>query len=247
MLLLGLLDELSMSSAAPDVPAVYGLFRGTELSAAVWVGEDGLLIPSLCEPSDASALGKELAGKVRLRWSLGDPRSVEALASELESGKPRLARPHRLCFASADCLGPFITLGLRRAAEHDLSRLIPLSAGSYQETFEQDPEADSLETAVLGRIRSGKTYVLESGEQLLLKVEVAARFIHGAELAGLFTAPDERFRGHATMALGQLSRELLSSLPRVTMRVDDRAEGLMTVARKVGYSDSPLPQLLLAY
>jgi hypothetical protein len=247
MLLLGLLEEFNIPPAASQLPAFYGLFRQAELTAAVWFGEDGLVIPSLCVPADASALGEELIGKGTFRSCIGAASAIEAFVDRLGNRKPKLARKHRICFASADQLGPFVTLALRRAHQSDLRRLIPLATASFEEIFEEDAAPAEVEAVATERLRAGKTYVLEIGEQLVLKVEVAARSHYGAELEGLFTDPQERFRGHATMALGQISRELLSSLPRLTMRVDERADGLMTVARKVGYSGHPVPQLLLAY
>jgi len=51
-----------------------------------------------------------------------------------------------------------------------------------------------------------------------------------------YTIPEERGGDQAVLSLGQISRFLLSSLPRLTLRVDDRDSWLAGVARKVGYT-----------
>jgi len=66
-------------------------------------------------------------------------------------------------------------------------------------------------------------------------------------LEGIYTIPDERRRGHATLSLGQISRHLLSSLPRLTLRVDDLDPGLAGVARKVGYVAGRAQRLVLMH
>ena len=86
---------------------------------------------------------------------------------------------------------------------------------------------------VLQRIRGKRTYVLEEDGALVFKIDVGSRSKHGAELEGLYTAPDERRRGHATLSLGQISRHLLSSLPRLTLRVR-RSRRLARRARAQG-------------
>jgi predicted GNAT family acetyltransferase len=84
------------------------------------------------------------------------------------------------------------------------------------------------------RVTSGRTYVLEHQGELVFKIDVGCRSQYGAELEGVYTLPSFRGKGHATLCLGQISRFLLSSLPRLTIRVDDSTY-LGDIARKVGY------------
>ena len=88
--------------------------------------------------------------------------------------------------------------------------------------------------------------LLESEGELVFKIDVGSRSPHGAELEGLFTVPSQRRRGHATLTLGQISRHLLSSLPRLTLRIDDHATSLAGVARKVGFVPGRAQKLVLA-
>ena len=64
---------------------------------------------------------------------------------------------------------------------------------------------------------------------------MGSRSQFGAELEGIYTAPEHRNRGHATLCLGQISRFLMSSLPRLTVRVDEETPHFASIAKKVGY------------
>ncbi|HSP79746.1 MAG TPA: DUF4081 domain-containing protein, partial [Myxococcaceae bacterium] len=85
----------------------------------------------------------------------------------------------------------------------------------------------------------------EEGE-LVFKVDIGSRSQYGAELEGLYTAPSQRGRGHCLLCLGQISRHLLSSLPRLVLRVDEKNESLARIARKVGYLAGRTQRLVLA-
>jgi len=243
---LRLLDAWEEASIEPG--RHYGLFSGQRLLAAALVEpSSGHVLPSACAPDHARALGTSLAGTVVLRSSLGDRLAVEALLGSLCSSKPRQLVAHRLFTASPDHLGPFLTRALRLANEDDGPRLVQMNAAELAESFDGDPPAESaevLEARVLHRIRRRRTWVLELEGSLATKVDVGAQTRFGAELEGVYTLPEHRFRGCATLALGQLSRNLLSSTPRLTLRIADSADGLLAVARKVGYLGGSVQQLL---
>jgi hypothetical protein len=245
--LLGRLEEME---AAPGASSFFGYFSDSELRAAVFVQLwSGLVIPGACAASDALAMGSGLAGKIPFRTCFGERLSVENLARGLCWTTPRLAMPHRLFTASADNLGPFVTHALRVATERDLAQVNSLAVAEGEEVLGSDrprEHAQAFEAELLEGIRRERTWVFEADGRLLLKVDVAARSSFGAELQGLYTVPEERFRGYATLALGHLSRHLLSSLPRLTVRVADSADSLLAVMRKVGYVNGPTEQLFLA-
>jgi predicted GNAT family acetyltransferase len=85
------------------------------------------------------------------------------------------------------------------------------------------------------RVMTKRTYVLEENGELIFKLDVGSRSQFGAELEGLFTTQASRGKGVATLCLGQISRFLLSSLPRLTVRVDDSNSAFARIARRVGY------------
>jgi len=243
---LRLLDAWEEASMEPS--RHYGLFSGQRLLAAALVEpSSGRVLPSACAPDHARALGTSLAGTVVLRLSLGDRVAVEALLGSLCSSKPRQLVAHRLFTASPDHLGPFLTRALRLANEDDGPRLVQMNAAELAESFDGPPaeRAEVLEARVLHRIRRRRTWVLELEGSLATKVDLGAQTRLGAELEGIYTLPEHRFLGCATLALGQLSRNLLSSTPRLTLRIADSADGLLAVARKVGYVAGSVQQLLV--
>jgi len=227
----------------------YGYFSSGELRAAVLVQpSSGRVVPGACEAADAMGLALGLSGRAPLRCSLGDRHAVEALSRNLCSSVPRWVQPHRLFTVSPDYLGPFVTPALRLAKEGDLPRLVQLAAAENKEVLARDPlpaSAEQLRADVFDRIRAQRTWVLEMEGRLVFKADVAARSRFGAEVQGVFTAPESRSRGYATVALGQLSRQLLSALPRVTLRIAESGHSLLAVAKKVGYATVRVGQLLV--
>lgn len=233
--LLGVLEEFGLG----DGVTFHARVNESDVLAALFVGgEGGLAVPCARDVNELSSLCAELAPSLKLSSVLGEKTAVDVLLKHLIGRKPRLVRTQRLFAVSADDLGPFTNPTLRLATENDLPRVLPLAAGWVKEFFDRDPlgeDPEGFKARVLQRIRGKRTYVLEENGALVFKIDVGARSRYGAELDGLYTAPDARRRGHATLSLGQISRHLLSSLPRLTLRVDDRDPALAGLARKVGY------------
>lgn len=249
--LLGLLEEFGVTPAKGRAPhAFFARVEGATVSAALFVGGDGgLLVPSASEASHIGELANAIANRVKLKSCLGEKPAVDELVRRLANGTPLFSRTQRLFSVSADDLGPFTNPTLRLAVESDLDELLPMAAHSVQERLERDPLAedrDGFSARVLLRIRSKRTYVLPVNGRLVFKIDVGSRSASGAELEGLYTLPSERRKGHATLSLGQISRHLLSSLPRLSLRVDDLDPSLAGVARKVGYLAGRTQRLVVA-
>ncbi len=251
MYLLGLLAEFGIAPAAGRAPfAFYGNRHGQELSAAVFVGgSGGLVVPSASDEREIAPIAEHISKPVRLRAAQGEKQAVDTLVRYLCPERPRLSKLQRVFAVSADDLGPFTNPTLRLATEADLPQLVPMAAAEKRETVGHDPlakEAEAFQAAVLQRVRSRRTYVLEENKRLIFKIEVGSRSPYGAELEGLYTLQEERRHGHATLSLGQISRHLLSSLPRLTIRVDEDNPSIAGVARKVGYVAGKLHRLVVA-
>jgi uncharacterized protein len=239
--LLGLLEEFGIVPAPGRAPfAFWGRFLGGELTAAVFVGgSGGMIVPSSNLPNAIGDIAKTLNGKVKLGAAVGEKGCIDVLLQNLcPTVRPKISRAQRLFSVSADDLGPFTNPTLRLGVEADVEQLVPLAAEAVKEIMNRDPlveDPEGFPARVRQRVRSKRTYVLEEKGRIIFKIDVGSRSQFGAELEGLFTVPDERRRGHATLSLGQISRHLLSSLPRLTLRVDDLDPALAGVARKVGY------------
>ena len=198
-----------------------------------------MVVPSSNLPNSIADIAKALHGKVKLGAAVGEKAAIDVLVQHLcPNVRPKLSRQQRLFSVSPDDLGPFTNPMLRLGVEADVEQLIPMAAEAVKEIMQRDPlleDPEGFPARVRQRVKSKRTYVLEEKGRLVFKIDVGSRSQFGAELEGLFTVQGERRRGHATLSLGQISRHLLSSLPRLTLRVDDLDPALAGVARKVGY------------
>jgi hypothetical protein len=241
--LLGLLEDFGIVARPGRPPFTFhGRFVDGDLTAVLFVGgQGGLVVPSASPAGHVADIARALAGSFKPASMLGDKAAIDALAQHLvPTEKPRVSKTQRLFSVSADDLGPFTNPTLRLATFEDLPQLTPMAAAAVKETLSHDPlveDPDAFAERVKMRVQSRRTYVLEGGEdkRLVFKIDIGSRSAYGAELEGLYTLPDVRRLGHATLSLGQISRHLLSSLPRLTLRVDDDDAGLAGLARKVGY------------
>lgn len=239
--LLGILEDYGVVSSNAAAPfAFYGRLIDGALTAVVFVGGNGgLVVPSASPAQAVTDIASWLVGRARLGSALGEKHAVDVLVQFL-SPKPELSmsKSQRLYSVSADDLGPFTNPTLRLATESDVPQLVPMAAAAVREIMGREPlveDPEGFEQRVRLRVQSRRTYVLEEQGQLVFKLDIGSRSSFGAELEGLYTVPEHRQRGHATLCLGQISRHLLSSLPRLTLRIDDDHRQLATMARKVGY------------
>jgi hypothetical protein len=241
MYLLGVLEEFGIVSGPNRVPfEFWGRFVNGELQAALFVGGDGgLLVPSSAPLRDIADIAKHLAGKVNPKSLLGEKGLVDSLLSHLAPSLPvRHSRSQRLWSVSADDLGPFTNPLLRLATEADLPQVVPMAAAFVREVMQRDAleeDPDGFPARVRQRVVAQRTYVLEDQQRLVFKIDVGSRSQFGAELEGIYTIPEARKHGHATLCLGQISRFLLSSLPKLTLRFDEDNTSLASAARKVGF------------
>lgn len=241
MYLLGLLEEFGITPATGRAEfQFYGRSVSGELTAAIFVGSGGALVVPSASP--AHAVGELVAGLpsgLKLKSALGDRPAVDSVLQHLApTATASINRAQRLFSVSADDLGPFTNPNLRLAAEGDLAQLVPMAAHAMTELLGIEPLREDplgFPARVRQRIKGGRTYVYEERGRIVFKIDVGSRSLSGAELEAPYTLPEERGRGHATLSLGQIARHLLSSLPRLTLRVDDSTPSLAHVARKVGF------------
>lgn len=240
--LLGILEDYGIApKAGHPAFAFHGRFVDADLTAALFIGGRGsLMVPSASPPNAIADIAKALSAALEPKSIMGDKAAVDALVQYLcPTSKPSFNRTQRLFACSADDLGPFTNPTLRLAVEADLPQLLPMAAAAVKEQMERDPlelDPKGFADRVRLRVSTKRTYVLEGADKrLVFKIDIGCRCPHGAELEGLYTIPEQRRMHHATLSLGQISRHLLSSLPRLTLRVDDTNAQLAGLARKVGY------------
>lgn len=239
MYLLGLMEEFGVVSSVERAPfTFYGRFYDGELTAALFVGGNGgLLVPSASSPIHIGDIAKKLKDKLTVRSIVGEQSVVDAIIKHF-SLSPQFARVQKLFSVSPNDLGPFTNPLLRPAVDIDLPELIPMAAECVKEMHHRDPlveDKEGFELRVKQRVQAQRTYVLDEKGKIVFKLDVGSRSQFGAELEGIYTAPEHRNRGHATLCLGQISRFLMSSLPRLTVRVDEETPHFASIAKKVGY------------
>ena len=244
--LLGLLSDFLRGGKNLEV---HGCRAGDAITAAVWVDRPrGRVLPTAGgNPDEFRAIAEHLKPGLKLGSIVGDKTAVEPLEAALANGRPRLHYLHRVFWVGPDQLGPYLQPRLRSAVPADLPQLFPLAINGFCEALGAEPDSTGLEQLkqqIEQNVLEGRTYVLELDGKLVFKADVAWRSPHGAEVSGLYTVPDHRHRGLATLALGQLSRHLLSALPRLTLRGN---EAVSRVARHVGYECRPVAQLLVTH
>ncbi|MFO0600540.1 MAG: DUF4081 domain-containing protein [Myxococcaceae bacterium] len=239
MYLLGLMEEFGVVSSVERAPfKFYGRFFDGELTAALFVGgTGGLVVPSASSPLHIGDIAKKLKDQLTVKSIVGEVSVVDSLIKHCNV-TPTFVRTQKLFSVSPNDLGPFTNPLLRPAVEVDLPELIPMAAACVKEMHHRDPleeDKNGFELRVRQRVHAQRTYVLDEKGKLVFKLDVGSRSQFGAELEGLYTTPDARNRGHATLCLGQISRFLMSSLPRLTVRVDEDTPHFANIAKKVGY------------
>jgi hypothetical protein len=235
--LLGLLEEFGLTPKGEAQAKYFGRFVGDQLKAALFVGgSGGLVVPSASVSTEVAALARDVCPNLSLQAAVGERSAVDGLLRALGT-RPRHSTEQRLYAVSADDLGPFTNPTLRLATEQDMEGLTAMAAGAVSELTGLDPleaEPEEFQKRVHRRVSAKRTYVLEVEGKLVFKIDVGSRSQYGAELEGLYTLPSQRRMGHATLSLGQISRHLLSSLPRLTLRVND-SSSLAQIAQRVGF------------
>lgn len=130
--------------------------------------------------------------------------------------------------------------GLRLARLGDLDAIFLASAAMHQEETMENPLHDNPElfrSHVRHRIETGRTFVWFEDHRLLFKADISAQSAYGAQISGVYTAPDKRGQGIATKSMRALCHILMKKgVPRVTLYVNQSNIPARRVYEKVGFS-----------
>jgi hypothetical protein len=250
MLLLALLEEYELGRADAPPFRFLGVHDGPGFKAVLFVGGEGNLLIPAGDPMAAGELARHLAEKgVRLRSAVGEKFAVDAVVRAFGAIRLSLDRNQRLCSVSADDMGPFVAPQLRPAEERDVEELVPLAAAAVKESLgfdAHDAEGPLFHQRVAARVKAGRTWVMTHEDRVVFKVDMGARSRYGAELENPFLVPELRKKGLGTLALGQVCRQQLSAIPRLTLRYDEKDPILSRVCRKVGFVPVRSQRLVVA-
>lgn len=238
---LGVLEDhgLSADDGAPVQAFALQNADGDMEAVAVSGGEGGLILPYAKSAMAAESLGRALADTLDARSLMGTRSTLDAFLRGMKAtDRVLMIRP--LCYftASANDLGPFVCPELRLATVDDLPELIPLAAAAIEETLGENPltcAREAFERRIAARTLLGRTFVLTKDGEIVFKLDTTARNRFGLEIEGIYTRPDYRRRGLATLALGQITRHMLGTMPRLVVRADEGDEIAACLCRRVGY------------
>jgi len=239
MLLLAVLEEYALGKPGAPPFRFLAPTDGDDFKAVLFVGGEGnLLIPS-GDAATSGTLARHLAEQgVRLRSALGEKPAVDAVVRAFGAVRIETDRSLRLCTISADDMGPFVAPQLRPAEPRDVDELVALAAAAVKEILDFDAtkeEGEQLRARVAARVTAGRTWVMTHDDRVIFKVDMGARSRFGAELESPYLLPEMRKKGLGTLALGQVCRQQLSAIPRLTLRYDEKDPVLSRVCRKVGF------------
>lgn len=218
------------------------------LEGLVLLQEEGALaVGSAMEAEAAEALGATLAALDTVETVLAERRTAHLLWEAIHGGRrPRLRFDQALLQITAEDMGPYTDPRLRRARPDEHEEVSALAAAMFVEEVGLEPAWDLLRMHVAREIEAGTIWVVEEDGALVFLVQVATPCSAGVELQRVYTVPERRRRGVATLALGQICRMLLGSIPRVTLRVNESNTGALRLYRKLGFERCADMMLLCA-
>ncbi len=129
---------------------------------------------------------------------------------------------------------------VRRARTAELDPIFLASVKMHREETLEDPlarDASAFRRHVRYRIENGRTFAwFDSQRRLLFKADISTRCNHGAQISGVYTAPQVRNQGIATRALIDICTTLFDEgLPRLTLYVNRSNEAAIRVYEKIGF------------
>lgn len=130
--------------------------------------------------------------------------------------------------------------GVRRVQLDELDPIFLASVKMHREETLEDPlekNAASFRRHVRYRIENGRTFGwFDDHRRLLFKADVSTRCAQGAQISGVYTAPQVRNQGIATRAMRDLCALLFhEGLPRLTLYVNQTNGAARRVYQKIGF------------
>jgi hypothetical protein len=194
-----------------DLVRYWGGYAGEHLAAVLMmVGRRAMISTEPC--LDLSPLAR-IAALEQVDFMMGQPEGVDALLGELPTGA-RLERREEhylaeLALPAGEMRVMTVPPGvmIRRARPSDLEALTTLY---YHADGFESAGKDQVRRTMYGRIRSLRTWVAESQEQLQSAASTSAEIAQAAMIGGVWTAPAARNRGLSTAVTAALSRELIA-------------------------------------
>ena len=220
--------------------------RAGRLAGLVHLGAAaGAVLPAGDGPDVHAALAALVAGRLALlppRFQVvGDRAAVDAVVERLRPAgrEPRRHLPHTYMAVERGGLPPFERLpGLRPARPEDYDLVHRSGADLRAEELGDDPRAsdpDGYARRVEEECREGYTWLwLEDGE-LLFRASLSALTADAVQIAGVYTPPAQRGRGHAGRGLAELCARQFVHAGAACLFVGDGNAPAIAVYRRLGF------------
>lgn len=226
--------NLAHMGRVPNLARYWGAFAGSRVTAVAMdvSGRVALYAP----PGTDVGPVVELVAP-RLRFTMGRPDLVDTLIQTCAPGATIRREEHALAALEPNVAGPLWVAPpagsiVRRATLLDVASLTELYVGSAG--FE-DADRNAVRQTVSGRVRSLRTFLVETGGQVVAAASSTGETPHAAMVGGVWTAPHARNRGYASAVVAALSRDLMDAgLRPYLFYLTDNAPAASVYAR-IGY------------
>lgn len=129
---------------------------------------------------------------------------------------------------------------VRRGRKSELDSIFLASVRMHREETREDPLArngSSFRRHVRHRVEKGRTFVwFDDRRRLLFKADISTQCSLGAQISGVYTAPQFRGQGIATRAMTDICRILFDEdLPRLTLYVNHSNAPARSVYERIDF------------
>ena len=223
-----ILAQISRGALGRDDLAgpLLGHWSGGELTGVAIFGSN-LVLSTPCSPDARDAFARYARTEGFRVWVVvGEDETIDAFMDTYgRRTRPiLLERPgQRLYAMNQPPAGPVSVEGLRASEIQETEALMRLDREMVTEELGFDPFSRDLDSYRRGwkrRIREGRSWIIERGDELLFKVDHSASSEHVIQLAGVYTVPSARRRGLARDGMAGMVSWALERVPTVTLYVD---------------------------
>ncbi len=244
------LESRGVEAQRPDHFTFWGWFnKRRQLQAAALNVSDRLLMLDTRHRDFARAYGHFLRNqRTRFRHIVSRRSHVEPFWQAYAHGDPdfgvraRLIQHQRLYRLLPENFHAPLKRqsGVRRVQLEELDPIFLASVKMHREETLEDPlrkDASSFRRHVRYRIENGRTFGwFDDHRRLLFKADISTQCSRGAQISGVYTAPQFRNQGVATRAMTDLCATLFNEgLPRLTLYVNQTNEAAIRVYDKLGF------------
>jgi RimJ/RimL family protein N-acetyltransferase len=216
----------------------YGVFSDQTLLGLTMILPGQLMVPWCPDEQAAALLGKTLHGKYPACLTVGPRNAVDMIC---EHWGPVAGFKHTFdqhLYAVTTIPSATDTAQLNKAQFSDLAELTRNSAQMQLEDLGANPlltDEETFRAKVAQRALSGKTWVLKQGEEIVFQINVGTESEWGAQVGGTYVPLKWRGKGYAKTGMRAIVRQLLHTVPVVTLHVRENNGAAIACYKNAGF------------